>query len=104
MKIEVTISTKRLHDLIEGAGSAYWAKNFKWNSKTSFSLVEHYPKVPVKHKVTREMLRKGLVAMAKSKRNEGGWHFPNVMEDGTDDMYTGDALIQYAIFGELKYG
>ena len=106
MLIQVEISAKRIRDLIEGAGSRYWANDFHWwpagGPTLGFRLIED--ECGTEHRVTTEMIVEGLRKMAASKRNEGGHHFADCMEDGSDDMYTGDALIQYAIFGELKYG
>lgn len=104
MKIEIEISDKRIRQLISGAGSRYWADDFEWVDMMNFTIVEYEDGPPKTHTVTAEMLADGLSKMSKVPRNKGGWHFENCMEGGSNDMYTGDALIQFAIFGELKYG
>ena len=111
MKIEIEISDKHIRQLISGAGSRYWADDFEWATSShgrpwalAFTIVEYEDGPPKTHTVTPAMLAEGLSKMSKVPRNKGGWHFENCMEGGSDDAWTGDALIQFAIFGELKYG
>lgn len=103
MKIAVNITIKRVVELIESNCSAYWAKKFRWKGRPGFQIVEHDDGPEKLHIVTPAKLQRGLELMAKAGPDEGGHHFANMLTDSTD-AWTGDALIQFAVFGELKYG
>lgn len=106
MKILIDISDRRIHQLICGA-CVYWFQGFEWLDVDTlkFRLMDtgDDDTGPV-YILDGNSLRTGLMKMAAAKRNEGGHHFADCMEDGNDDAWTGDALIQFACFGEMKYG
>jgi hypothetical protein len=111
MDIKISIDDKRIRELISEAGSRYWARHLEFRgSSMAFTIVEHggiHDKGSpgeTKHTVTTKMIRDGLTKMANAKHDRGGHHFPDVFNSGQSDMYTGDAIIQFAIFGELKHG
>lgn len=118
MKITIDIPDECIRDLIESADSGYWADKFKWITPLGeewtaregqcpiFKIREHrgtYERGDM-HTVTRQMIEDGLVKMASANADEGGHHFACVLDDRKSDMWTGDALIQFATFGKLKYG
>ncbi len=105
MKIEIIITDERIRDLMAYGNSRYWSDGFKWRGKKlGFQLRETGDKAPKIHNVTTEMVRIGLTKMARAASDEGGWHFECVRDDGKSDMWTGDAVVQFAVFGKLKYG
>lgn len=110
MDIIIQIPEERVHELIEEAGSRYWARDLVWlDDRQRFTLVEHggiHDKGSpgeTTHSVTMDMVRDGLTKMANAEHDKGGHHFAAVRDWRQSDMYTGDAVIQFAIFGELKY-
>jgi hypothetical protein len=108
MNITIKIDDKRIRELISDAGSRYWARDLEFYggaaNPLAFIVTEHGDGSATRHTVTTKMIRDGLTKMAHAKHDEGGRHFPDVFESGQSDRYTGDAIIQFAIFGELKYG
>lgn len=105
MNITIKIADKRIRELISEAGSRYWARDLEFRGKSlAFAVIEHGAKEERKHTVTAKMIRTGLTKMANAASDEGGHHFAAVCDEDKSDMNTGDAIIQFAIFGELKYG
>ena len=104
MDITIKIDDKRIHELISDAGSRYWARDLVFRGQLGFTLVEHADNSYTRHNVSAKMVRDGLTKMAHAKHDQGGHHFAAVLDFQSNDMYTGDAIIQFAIFGKLKYG
>jgi hypothetical protein len=105
MNITIKIDDKRIRELISEAGSRYWARDLEFKGKSmAFTITEHGDGDITYHTVTTKMIRDGLTKMANMPHNEGGHHFSNVCDWTQSDSWTGDAIIQFAIFGELKYG
>lgn len=111
MIILIEVDDARVRELIEEAGSRYWARDLAFQDGSSvFTLVEHGgihdegSPGETTHSVTTDMVRDGLVKMANIEHDKGGHHFAAVCDWRQSDMWTGDAVIQFAIFGELKYG
>lgn len=99
MKIEIEVPDKRMIDLlIEGieGGIAYWCKSANRGEGNSWIFVEREGNV--EHRVSAPMARYALVLMHQKAPE----HFADWLT-GCDDATTGDALIQLACFGELKY-
>lgn len=111
MKITIEIEDNHVRELISEAGSGHWARDlvFVNDSSLAFAIIEHEgihdpgDGGETKHEVTEEMIVAGLTKMANAKPDEGGHHFADVRDYRLSDMYTGDAIIQFAIFGELRY-
>ena len=110
MKITIEIEGARIRELISEAGSRFWARGLEFKGDTmAFTIVEHGGIAEpgdggeTEHTVTEDMIRDGLVKMANAEPDKGGHHFSAVRDCRQSDMWTGDAIIQFAIFGELKY-
>lgn len=99
MKIEIKLTDDWVRDLLGGAYIAYWAKVLSWNRKTlRIKLKVEDGTVAV---ITKKDIVAGLGKMAQDK--DAARHLASIVSDSTD-AYTGDAVIQMAAFGELKYG
>ncbi len=103
--IPVRLDRKRVRQMIGGAHQ-YWSDDFEWIKGASYGFRIHEVndgEIDVWHTVTDEMVEAGLEKMANADLNEGGHHFPAILRE-EDDMWTKDAIVQFAVFGELKYG
>jgi hypothetical protein len=104
--IQVEIKTKYLRGVIAGAGSAHWARDLEFTGgrdSLAFTIVEHNDSRDesewTHHKVTHLQVASALSKLAAVAPH----HFSSLIEQN-DDMWTGDAILQVACFGELKYG
>lgn len=111
-KVTIKVSDKTLADLLcmayEG-GSNYWARLWEDGNLCPDFLIKHGTMVSDitnggKYKLTYKSLQRGLQAMAKRYPKR----FAEVLLYDTDyfsgDAWTGDCLLQCAIFGEMIYG
>jgi hypothetical protein len=104
MNIKIQVSDEKIADAVESAGIGYWAncrdERAHWDRKTFTLKVCEVEDGPEKmHRVGKRALARGLAVLAEKYPH----HLADLMQE-KGDMYTGDALIQCAIFGELKYG
>lgn len=98
MKIEVEFSEEYLRDVISGAAIRYWAKQFAWTgADCGFLLTER--DTDKEFVISSDQVAEALAKMAKRRSSNIGQLIAR-----TDDADTGDALVQYCCFGELKYG
>lgn len=97
MKIEIEISDDLLVTYLRGANVRYWGVRFDWDG--GFTAGVHERDGDVVHQLTRKNVCAGLVVLATKYPH----HFAALVAD-KGDGYTGDALVQCALFGELKYG
>lgn len=111
MNIVIKINDTRVRELIEDANARYWARGLALQEGSlAFTIIEHggihEPDCggETTHAVTEEMIIAGLTKMANAGHNEGGHYFAEVRDWKQGDGWTGDAVIQFAIFGEMKYG
>ncbi len=123
MKITLEVPNKILADVLDGAGSRYWCSNLDWPAfeqagegscwlallEQSISWVrvtedgseDSLP--PVQHLLTRRKILKAIQVIAERFPD----HLGDVIggyEHGNADMWTGDVLLQCAVFGDIKYG
>lgn len=121
MKVTIDISPGRIADLIVGAvegGSNYWCEGFHSVGPIAntpdpwYSTAEYYEKdfqikvveftegeEPETHILNRESFLKGLQLMAEKSPND----FADFIGEN-DDAGTSDVFLQYATFGEIRYG
>lgn len=105
MNIIVSVSNTRIRELISEAGSCYWAKDLVFVGRSlAFTIIDHADKEEKRYAVTERMIQAGLAKMASVDADKGGHHFAAVRDWKSSDGWTGDAVIQFAIFGRLKYG
>lgn len=100
MKIQIDITKQIVRGLIGGANFFYWADGNKatWNERAMVLSFEDTEDDGKKYRLTSKDFARGLAVMAKECPNQ----LAAILSED-DDMYTGDALIQCAAFGELKY-
>jgi hypothetical protein len=103
VKITITIPDAAIRQAILGAHSRYWAKDLTVCADGSYRLIEHMVTHDenqwVHHRFGKAKIAKAIEAMImKHSTNLGR------LADGCCDGPDGDLLIQYACFGELKYG
>lgn len=103
MKFQVEIGNDTVRHVIEGANIFYWADRERvgWNPRTMVLTFEDTEDDKERYRLTRADFEHGLAVMAKECPVELA---AILADDGSADSYTGDALIQCAAFGELKYG
>ncbi len=100
MNITLDIPTKNIKDAINGACIRYWASERYWDTSGPDDLtfyVEERDGDP--YLVTPDRLRSALEIMAAKCPRQ----FAELL-DGHGDGSVGDALVQCAAFGELRYG
>jgi hypothetical protein len=109
MKITITIPDAAIRQAILGAHSRYWAQGLVGNEDGSYALIEHMesfddPSEWVPHRFGDDEIAKAIVLLsAHPGGGEGSKSFGRLCR-GHADGFDGDRLIQYAVFGELKYG
>lgn len=70
------------------------------DSKKMLTVYDHEAEEkPVKHSLTLGKVKKGLQILAKKYPH----HWAAILEENTD-MYTADAIVQCALFGDIIYG
>ena len=112
MKVSFKIPNQRIVDILESSSSRYWADmshpKARFNigammkgGKSSIVMLEIADEQEpfATHCVTREMIEKGIAILFEN--------YPHlteqILDEDKSDIYTGDYLLQCAIFGELKY-
>jgi hypothetical protein len=105
MKITITIPDAAIRSAILGAHSRYWASGLTVHDSGSYSVVERYEShsgpVKVTHRFGSVKIRRAIVLLSQDQPNFESF---GRLCDGCCDGPDGDLLIQYACFGELKYG
>jgi hypothetical protein len=103
MKITITIPDAAIRSAILGANRHYWATSLAVRTDGSYSLAEHMDTRDegawVRHHFGVARLRIALGLLCKSNLAAFGR-----LLTGFTTSDDGDLLIQYACFGELKYG
>lgn len=103
MQVTIEVDEKKVSYALDPSQIYYWAKEQHWkypNGNTrlpSIALTEQ--DTGKRFKLTPEDFVKALVKLAAV----APYHFTNVVCDA-GDCWTGDAIIQVACFGEIKYG
>lgn len=105
MKITICVSDDRIRDAIGSAHISYWADpETRWNKrKMTLRVREDVGErdTDAWFTLNTEDFARALVRMADSK-NEHVHHRCDLIAD-TGDGLTGDVLIQFAAFGEMRY-
>lgn len=105
LPITISLDSDYIRQVISGAGSRYWARDFAWTDRErlGFTLAEHNDSRDESkwtvHTVTHYNVVCALGVLASNA--------PERMLDllsRSDDMWTGDAILQMCCFGEFKYG
>ncbi len=110
--VRVQISLEDIENLLYSAaeGSAYWCSNSRElgyehtvkhiteEGKDWICKDEEQGDKQVKFFVNLARIKKGLAVMAKKQPKS----FADILNENTD-MYTGDCLLQCALFGEVIY-
>lgn len=108
---EVDVDINAVWENMVGGHSGYWAEQFcnAHGGKLRFYKDEKYEEPNPQdfsvyaddqwHKVTLRSLAEAYVRMKQE-----GWTHCNGCSVDDEDACTGDALLQYAAFGELVYG
>lgn len=121
MKIELNVSDEALVDVLDGAGSRYWCHSLDIATADIFvgscwaallaGKLDHIIVYEDRseegdetkaHRVTRASIARGLQLMLEANHEQLG----NVLhgyESRYTDQWTGDSLLQFAVFGEQKY-
>lgn len=113
LKISLEISTKKIRSTLESANSCYWASDMEWESNTGlgFTIIEHGDpdRKKRKHVISDAKARKQLARMAQSwtscpinKRDNAEYQFARFVDEDEND-FTGDALLQWIVFGKIRY-
>jgi hypothetical protein len=119
MKIQVEISKKSIEYILSSgfAGANYWI-DYERSEIPEGPLSNDWPRFVAnggtvkiatleddkkgKYALNLKSIQRGLTKMANAPSDKGGHHFKDVT--GDFDMETGDAVIQFALFGKLIYG
>lgn len=105
LSITISLDLKYVRRVIVGAGSRYWARDLEFNRshELGFTLIEHNESRDesewTRHIVNHEQVLQALGRLAIGAPE----HFGDLLAR-RDDMWTGDAILQFCCFGELKYG
>lgn len=100
MKIRIELNTDWLNDLIDRARIGYWADGFKQRDGLSFMVRDGHDRGRW-HRCNPRKIKRAIYLMIKHAHPEVAAVLGN---EFAADSNTGDALIQYAIFGECRYG
>lgn len=124
MRVRLEISDKALADVLGGAGSRYWCRELDWpdfevrdgiGTCWEALLAGAVPFVTVvedrseegepskRHRVTLPKIAKAIQLMLDANDEQIGDVLLGYESSGTD-QWTGDQLLQFAVFGEAKYG
>lgn len=108
MKITFELMDSQLANVLESASSAAWAKVIRYDvdkfmrgDVQAIKLQDFGDEVESQgeYRLTKSAVQRGVTVIAEK--------YPHLLEQIVDenetDAYTGDYLIQCAIFGELKY-
>lgn len=110
MNITLDVPDALVRSYIESAGSGYWARSLRVSpagKPLAFTITELEPSAsahnpdrkPEPRGATADDIAAGLAILAVKYPH----HFRDLVAD-KGDMFTGDALIQCALFGDLVYG
>jgi hypothetical protein len=108
MKININVTNRDLDDLlitaIEGKYTTMWAELQRYSpSKAKVTLRDGDNKRARWIDVTRKTIARGLTLAAKADQNDGGWAFAAWLKDRTGDGIIADAIMQFGVFGKIKY-
>jgi hypothetical protein len=105
MRVQIEIPDVNVHNAIRGArmpwsnGTCGRSEFLSQTWKTSFTVHEVGDgETDVNHTVTISRINKAIKLMAQNSPEHFGYLMAN-----RSDSETGDLLIQYACFGEIKY-
>lgn len=114
MRVSIAIEPKDLDDLIitavEGGYTRNWAalRSYNPNSTKGVTAVlrENGERDEDKRvaRVNRATMLRGLQRCARADVREGGWALSAWLRDRTGDAIIADVILQFGIFGEVKYG
>lgn len=93
MKITIKIDPQLVKDVVESAGIGYWA-----SEDEKGRIVDHENNCK-KYRLTEAKIKRGLELMPTLAPNA----FADILMDNTD-AFTGDVLVQLALFGKVLYG
>lgn len=108
MKISINVTNRDLDDLlitaIEGHYTTLWAELERYSpSKAKATLRDSRQRGARWIEVTRQTIARGLTLASKAKNDDGGWAFAAWLKDRTGDAIIADVIMQFGVFGEIKY-
>lgn len=108
MKITIEVPDQRIADCLEAANSSEWAKIIRYPENmlpvvqgTVTAVIEEWAdedECIERHTLNSIKIRQGIATLATNYPHK----FRDIIAEDCD-MYTGDLLIQCALFGEEKY-
>jgi hypothetical protein len=107
MKVTLTIPDAQIENVLESASSTDWARIIRYEVAKTLKghdaiVLEDWGdenESQGRHRVTKSSIAKGIAILAEKYPHL----FEQIINENTTDMYSGDYLLQCAVFGELKY-